>query len=144
MAQTNVVTAQMALDTLLAEIAATDPEMMPPPQVRDPKVDTSMGWVNDDLVKRIFSLSSFYRREAMRAAVDLASQPPNKELENQLVEMKAKHETLHELLWFLLRSTISFWDGTIGLRVGWEIVKSKSDDNDVPDFIKKLLGRRNE
>jgi hypothetical protein len=141
-------TTRQVLDEFIAEIERTDPEMLPPPQERkgDEKVITI---ISDDLIKKVFSLSTFYRREGRRLQVDVETVGPTPETQGEFHLLKCKHEILSELTWYLLRSHYGHWDEGIGIRKGWEMVSIPDDDEkpiagilskkELPKFLRKLL-----
>ncbi len=133
-------TAQDAMKALLDEITNADPEMLPPP-ARKESGDKFLGIVTDDYIKKVFSLSSFYRREGQRLQVDLeaAGEDPKQNAEFNM--HKQRHETLQEIFWLLLRCHVTVWGVDIGIRKGWEVVQYHSDDDKLPKaLLKKLLG----
>ena len=137
------------LEGLLREIDNADPEMFAPPAEKETG-DQHLGVVTDELIRKAFSLSSFYRREAKRLQVDMEALGKGVDNESQFHLLKTKHEVLQELTWYLVRSQFDHWNHGIGLRKGWEVV-SIPDDTDkakitktviaasLPGFLRKLL-----
>jgi len=127
------------LQTLLAETAETDPEMLPPTSPIDDG-EKVIGTVDDDYIKRIFSLASFYRRESQRMQVDLQAigdEPSNSPSFNQL---KQKYETLQEIFWFLLRAHYNHWGMGIGVRRNWKVVNTDGNKSSkLPAVLRRLL-----
>ena len=144
----NITSTREVLDSLLREIDATDPEMLPCPHEKEPK-DKHLGVCTDDLIKKVYSLSQFYRREGRRMQVDMETSGENLESSNQFQLLKTKHEVLHELMWYLLRTQFNHWHTGIGIRKGWEVVALPNDDEpsvqvtkiatNLPAFLRKLL-----
>ena len=134
------ITSQDTMKALLDEISNADPEMLPPPSKKESS-DRHLGFVTDDYIKRVFSLSCFYRREGQRLQIDLeaAGEEPKQSPDYNM--HKQRHDTLMEIFWFLLRSQIDIWGVDIGIRKGWEVVQCNSDDDKLPKaLLKKLLG----
>jgi hypothetical protein len=132
--------AKAQLESLLSEIDATDPEIMPPRNKKEPN-DKLIGIVTDDYLKKVFSLSSFYRREGKRTVVDIEASGEEPTENKQFIEHKNKHDVLLEIFWMLLRYHVDHWSGSVGIRANWEVVVTPdSSSNDPTPMIRKLLG----
>jgi hypothetical protein len=138
MGDSTTITSRDILQALLAEIQETDPGLMPPPWPRE-KEEHSIGIITDEYLKRVFCLSSFYRREAQRTQVDLEAMgdEPKKNAGYNLV--KQKHETLVEIFWLLLRHHMNSWGSNIGIRKNWEVVNTVKSDSGLPAVLRKLI-----
>src|SRR6266436_10133070 len=95
------ISTKQVLDNLLEEIQNSDPEMLAPPHPLE-KEDKPIGVLTDDLIKKTFSLSNCYRREAKRLQVDIEAEGKTIKNDQEFHRLKSKHELLAELTWFLL------------------------------------------
>jgi hypothetical protein len=138
-------TARELFTQLLTEIDATDPEMLTPKFPLE-KGDKVTGTISDEFTKKVFSLSSFYRREGRRLQVDVESTGENQEASLELQKYKQKHEMLQEIFWWLVRTQFDHWGGNCGIRKDWQVVRTPDSDEkatiikaNLPKFLRDLL-----
>lgn len=127
------------LQTLLAEIAETDPGLLPPHFPKE-KGDKSLGFLEDEYIQRVFSLSSFYRRESKRLQIDLEASGDDPLKSITFNQLKQKHETLQEIFWLLLRTHMDKWEMGMGIRKDWEVVNTDDAKSPgLPSLLRKLF-----
>jgi hypothetical protein len=137
----NAITARELLDDLMAQIEATDPEMMAP-KFELEKGDKVVGIITDELTKKVFSLSAFYRREGKRIQVDLeATGSEDQEVMRELSKYKQKHDTLQEIFWLLIRTQFDLWNQDCGIRDLWQVVETSGKGQANATIIKAQLPR---
>jgi len=133
----SIVSGQELMKSLYDEIEATDPEMLAPWEDTKSPV---LGTVEDPFTRKVFSLSAFYRREAKRIQVDAEASGEELKLNDTYNLYKQKHETLHEIMWLLIRSQLGAWSCCVGVRKNWQVVNCDNEkENNLPDFLKRLL-----
>lgn len=92
--------------------------------------------MEDETLKKLYSLYTFYTREAELAKVSLQYAPNDQSTRVNAERLVGKSEVLRELFWYLLKERYpELWneDG-IGIRTGWIIVR-RNEPN-----IGKILG----
>jgi hypothetical protein len=125
---------------LLEEVDNTDPNLLPPPYKIE-KGEKIVGTIRDEYTKRIFSLSSWYRREGQRLEVDLKSIGEDPLTNPEFTKLRQKHETLVETFWLALRFELNYWTTSVGIRKDWTVVDTTdSEDNKPASVLKRLLG----
>lgn len=126
------------LAELVSEIDNWDPTMFPITQGKMCEHEVVLCTVDDDVLKKIWQLHLFYRREASRAAADLSINSEDIEIQKQGSKHSDKAELLSNLFWFMACEKYDIWgEAETGLRKDWEIVRSHSHG---PDIIKQLFG----
>ena len=135
---------KVLLEDLLAEIDNCDPELLPPPNPVD-KGEKQVGILEDEYIRKVFSLNNFYLREGKRLQIDLECSGEDLKSHGELHMIKQKYETLLEMFWYLLRAQFDLWKGDIGIRKGWVVVQKQSEDSGevttmpFPKFLRKLI-----
>lgn len=136
---------KIALQELMDEIEGFDPEMFPPYNDVDKK-EKVIATITDQTLRKLFSLSSFYRREGKRLQVDMEASGINASNSAEFVMLKQKHEALQEMFWMLVRQNTDHWATGIGLRKGWTLVTTTddvqsiiADSGNLPRFLKKII-----
>jgi hypothetical protein len=121
--------AKEILNQILAEVESADTEMFKPNGPFNPKNETVIGECDDPLIRKIWSISQFYRREAEHAKVDAKINGTDIRYDGHFNKHDDISDLLHILFWVLLRSRHQLWaKGGIGIRSEWRIVKLKDDD----------------
>ena len=134
----NTETKQMLTD-LIQEILSTDEKMSPPPF----KIDTGevvLLEVKDDLIKKIYTLAAFYKKESSIAAVNAGFSPDDNEAVASHTRLEDKANMIMELFWFFTKEHYALWgEKKIGIRKDWKIVR-RPDKPELPEFLKDLFG----
>lgn len=155
-----MIEAKGLLASLMAEVEAADTEMFHPNSPVKSKNETILGVCEDPLIRKLWAVSQFYRREAEHARVDANINGTEIKYDGSFNRSDDYADGLLALFWLLLREQHGFWDkGGIGIRQEWKIVKLKDDDEynssggqggpsgrtvvvesgPLPDALKKLL-----
>lgn len=102
------------------------------------KSDTLVGEMSD-MSKRLFTLAQSLDKAGNQCKLD-AQYCPNKtermELAAKTNEFLSKAETLRTLMWIGIKDEYGLWNAPIGVRIGFKIVTTPTDEDDMPPFLK--------
>lgn len=97
-----------------------------------------------DMSKRLLTLGRLLEKEAYQSQLD-AHYCNNKakklELEAKGTELQAKATVLKGLMWIGIKDEFGLWgESVIEIRTGFKVVTKLSSEDDLPPFIRRILG----
>ncbi len=117
------------LQNILTEVEAADTEMFKPNSPINPKNETVLCSCDDPLIRKIWAVAQFYRREAEHSRVDSKISGTDLKYDAGFNRPDDMADMLRILFWVLLRECYQLWaSGGIGIRKEWKVVKLKDDD----------------
>ena len=96
-----------------------------------------------DAARRLFTLARLLEKDAKQCQLDAnfcGDKTIRLELEARGYELAAKSEATQALMWISIRDEFKVWHESVGVRSSFKVVVSPNADNDIPPFLKKLLG----
>lgn len=98
--------------------------------------------VDDETLKKLYSLLSFYRREAEMSKVSFSYSQNDEDLRASAERLDEKATVLGDLFWFFLKERYpQLWHEVgIGIRTDWIIVRRSANLNDIGKILGDLLG----
>lgn len=124
---------------VLSEVEQTDEKMFSVVHSLD-KNDTPLVVIEDLFIKKLYALMIHYRRDLERTKADLKFEPENEEMQADFHRLDAKVDMLMDTFWFLVRTKYDIWDGSIGIRKNWQLVRTGKDDNPGREIIQQIFG----
>ncbi len=138
----NVSAALPALDMYLTEITERQIERDGGKIDKPSKNDRPLGPLTSDLAKRLYCACNIIKAKSIEAAARAKIAIEDHEEKALLAEAKQLDQLAdlaREFLWYEVRSSADHWNGGIGIRHGWVVVEPPENDNQPPEFIKRLL-----
>lgn len=129
---------------LLNEIDAFDAELFKPPYPISAETEDKVVGELGHWQRKLYSLMRYYHRQMKLLAVEQEYDTSCAKCDSAcaICEAKYKYELLTQILWGTIRSELSLWNApSIGVRVNWQVVTSKPEDDDMEGFKKFILGR---
>lgn len=124
---------------LIREVARTDGEAFAPRE--DVHEGETVVGEATPFMRKLYSLSEFFEREARQAALDhrysSREESPCSEMEIIGTTLQAKGEALMAIFWLCARGESKQWANHIGVRKDWKLVTY--EENPRETMLKKLF-----
>ena len=99
-----------------------------------------------DELKRIWTFARALAKEAAEIALqseftDDSTKESRAELRCRAMELKRKAEIVKDLFWIGINKGANVWEvDSIGIRRDWKVVTKVKRNDDIPPFLKRLMG----
>jgi len=94
-------------------------------------------------VKQLFTLGRMLEKDAKQNMLDCqycTDTVKKQELEAKATELEAKSLIISLLMWISIRDELGIWTEDIGIRCGFRVVVTKEKEDDLPPFLRRLMG----
>ncbi len=94
------------------------------------------------LAKKLFTLAMLLDKSGSQNKLDAQYCNDKTERERLMArasEYSSKAEALRTLMWIGIKDEFGLWNDSIGVRVGFRIVISPQNENDLPPFLKNMF-----
>lgn len=112
------------------------------PDVALKKTDQQIGTMSE-MARRLYTLSRLLAKDANQFNLDAHfcnDKVKKSELVAKSLEFVAKATVIQELVWIGIRDDLGIWDEPIGVRMGFKVVTYPETGDDMPPFIKRIMG----
>lgn len=95
-----------------------------------------------DTTRRLFTLGRLLGKSAKQSALDAqycANRTKKVELQARAREFAAKSNVLKELMWIGIQDEFGLWSANTGVRVGFKVVTTPEDMDNIPPFLRDLF-----
>lgn len=106
------------------------------------KGEHSIGEMSD-MTRQLYTLGILLEKDGRQHQLDANycdDRAKKLELETKAAEFLSKSNIIRELMWIGIKDEFGLWGENIGVRIGFKVVTRLKKDDDIPPFLKKIMG----